>query len=849
MARVRSATNYHAVPLTSWQLTELKYGQGAPPTTPHELDEAGRSWSSALCPGTVASALRAQKAWDFGSARNFDESDWWYRCDFEGTPCQPGESLWLELDGLATIADVWLNGVHVLRSDNMFCGHELNVSQHISEANELRVRFSSLDVASAARRPRPRFKTRLIERQQLRWFRTTLLGRIPGWTPPVTAVGPWRGIRLVRRRSFSVRRAELRAHVEGGRALVSAQLEFDPGTTTVTSAVLNVAGNLAPFTIAENGALSLAAPLVVPGAERWWPHSYGQQPRYPARVLITTGDGQNHELEFDSIAFRTIELETSGDRFALVVNGTEVRCRGACWTTSDIVSLDNPVVTLETLGQVRAAGMNMVRVGGTMTYESDAFYEECDRSGILVWQDFMFANCDYPGEDPDFRANVTREAEQFLARSETRACLAVLCGNSEIEQQVSMLGLPRESWKVPLFEDVLRGIARAGRADVPYVTSTPTGGPLPFQTNVGVTHYYGVGAYLRPLEDARRADVKFAAECLAFANIPDEPTIIAALGDGPAPFHHPRWKARTPRDNGAGWDFDDVRDHYTEQLFGIDSRALRYEDPGRALALGRVASGEVMARTIAEWRRPGSNCRGALIWFLRDLWPGAGWGVIDSNGLPKAAYYYVKRAMQARALFLSDEGLNGLVVNVVNDCETPLVATLDLQLIRNGSVQVATGTARVEVAGRSAHELNCATLFEHFVDLTHAYRFGPRQFDVAVAALRDADSGEAIGDACYFPGGLSSAKDEELGLEATVVELGGDDWLLRLSSKRFAYAVVVEVPGFTPSDSYFNVCAGSERSVRLHTKQPGAMPKGTVQPLNSQNPTRITVVPRGKPSA
>ena len=73
----------------------------------------------------------------------------------------------------------------------------------------------------------------------------------------------------------------------------------------------------------------------------------------------------------------------------------------------------------------------------------------------------MFANCDYPGDDPAFCASVSREAEQFLSRTEARACLAVLCGNSEIEQQIAMLGLARESWKVPLFEEVLREIASA----------------------------------------------------------------------------------------------------------------------------------------------------------------------------------------------------------------------------------------------------------------------------------------------------------------------------------------------------------------------------------------------------
>jgi beta-mannosidase len=842
MARIRAATNYGIEPLNAgWQLTELTPGTTL--ASPTDLDEA-RSWQSALCPGTVASALREQKTWDFISVRNFDASEWWYRTRFASTPCAAGEALWLELDGLATLADVWLNGTHILRSDNMFVAHELDVSALIGIDNQLHIRFASLDVASAARRPRPRFKTRLVERQQLRWFRTTLLGRIPGWTPPVTPVGPWRAARLSRRRAFSVRSAELRSRIDGDRALVTARVEADLLGRSIESATLYVGDSSSRFSIASDDSVRLTAELEVLAARLWWPNGHGEQPRYPVRVTLVV-DGESHDLSLDSIAFRSITCDTSNGRFALAVNGLEIRCRGACWTPADVVSLADDARTLETVEQARAAGMNMLRVGGTMIYESDAFYEACDQAGILVWQDFMFANLDYPSDDEAFCGSVAREAEQFLARNDARACLAVLCGNSEVEQQVAMLGLPRESWTSPLFDSLLRGIADKQRGDVPYVTSTPTGGALPFQPNTGLTHYYGVGAYLRPLEDARRADVKFTPECLGFANIPEDSTIESVLGDGRAPFHNPRWKARVPRDSGPGWDFDDVRDHYTKLLFGIDPTTLRYEDPERALALGRVTSGEVMARTIAEWRSPASNCRGALIWLLRDLWPGAGWGLIDAHGLPKAAYYFVKRAMQARAVFVSDEGLNGLCINAVNDRAEPLTADIELQLIRNGSVRVATGKARVEIGAHGSRSLVAATLFEHFIDLTQAYRFGPRQYDVAVVTLRDADSGALISQASYYPGGLSPEKVEDLGLEATLEQVHGDEWRLRLQSTRFAQAIALDIPGFNLEDSYFDLAPATARTLQLRARTAGATPKGFVRPLNAQTPTRVTASGRG----
>ena len=112
------------------------------------------------------------------------------------------------------------------------------------------------------------------------------------------------------------------------------------------------------------------------GAERWWPHSHGAQPRYAASINLSTNRGV-HTLTFDALAFRTLSLDRTGNRFALLVNDVEIRCRGACWTPADVVSLGGDPATLATVEQARAAGMNMLRVGGTMIYESDAFYEAC----------------------------------------------------------------------------------------------------------------------------------------------------------------------------------------------------------------------------------------------------------------------------------------------------------------------------------------------------------------------------------------------------------------------------------------------------------------------------------------
>ncbi|MDQ2106646.1 glycoside hydrolase family 2 protein, partial [Azospirillum isscasi] len=564
----------------------------------------------------------------------------------------------------------------------------------------------------------------------------------------------------------------------------------------------------------------------LPEVEPWWPHSHGRPALHAVRAAV--GDAR---IELGRTGFRRIEREP-GDGFALRVNGERIFCRGACWSSPDIVSLPGTRDAYAPwLELARQAGMTMLRVPGIAVYESDAFFDLCDEMGILVWQDFMFANFDHPADEP-FLDGARREAAQILDRVQASPSLAVLCGGSEAEQQAAMLGLPRDRWSQPLFDTVLRDEAARRRPDVPYLANSPTGGPLPFAADAGVTHYYGVGAYLRPLEDARRAGVRFASECLAFANAPEAGTL-----PGVPAVHDPRWKARVPRDPGAPWDFEDVRDHYLRRLYGCDPMLLRYEDPDRYLKLSRAVTGEVMEAVFADWRRAGSPCAGGLVWMFQDLWPGAGWGVVDSAGVPKAAWHALRRAFRPVQVLLTDEGVNGLALHLLNETAAPVEAVLTLTALRQGEVPVLRVERAVTLPPRSAQALAAAGLLDRFFDLTGAYRFGPPAHDAVVAVLVHPETGAPLAEAFQFPeGGRMERADVGLGVR---VERTGEGWTLVLSSRRLARSVHIEDDGFRAEEEWFHLPPGEERRVRLVPRHPSAgPPDGEVHALNGLDPAR-----------
>lgn len=769
-------------------------------------------WIAAPVPGTAAQALRDVGRWTLERPLPLHDQDIWYRTRFGGN----GPRV-LRFCGLATVAEVWLNGRSILVSDNMFLTHDVEVE--LAGENELAIVFRSLDAELARRKKRARWRTALVADNGLRQVRTTLLGHMTGWQPAAHAVGPWREIEVLEKaRPLRVESVEVRATLDGNDGLLAVTLDVDCAGVR-PAARLEIAGRSVPLAWSVEGRLEGAAHL--PGVEKWWPHTHGTPFLYPARVIA--GDV---EVDLGRVGFRSIEVDRGPDErgFMLKVNGQALFARGACWSTADLVTLRGDRDTLAPwLRQARDANMNMIRVGGTMLYESDDFFALCDELGLLVWHDFMFANMDYPIADPTFRASVEREADQFLARVQSHPSLAVLCGGSEIAQQAAMLGLPPTLWRSALFDEILPGIAKARCPQVVFVAQSPSGGDLPFQVDAGVSHYYGVGAYRRPLEDARRAGVRFATECLAFANAPAAAT--------PA-----RGPDRVPRDRGADWDFSSVRDHYLTLIYGVDAADLQAEDPAHYLRLSRAVSADLMEAVIAEWRRPASSCAGALVWMLKDLSAGPGWGVVDPAGMPKLAWHGLRRAFRPVQVALTDEGLNGLGVHLVNETAAPVSARLSLLCLQAGDVVVMLRECELVLPPRSARTMTSAELIGSFFDITYAYRFGPPPLEVAVVTLEDSGSGERLGEAAHFPLGRAAiAHDPGLSAE---LERDGEGWWVAIRATRFAPCIQIEVPHHHAEDEGFHLLPGEQRRVRLLSAgAAGGRPAGEVL---SVTPARAT---------
>jgi beta-mannosidase len=792
-----------------WELT------ATPPNAygdPNALQAVIQPWQKAIVPGTVAQSVAGNSR---SADTRFDALDWWYRCSFSGDQ----KKYHLRFEGLATLTDIWLNGIHILSTDNMF--RTYFITSLLKPENTLIICFRSLEAALQQKRPRPRWKTKLVDQQCLRWFRTTLLGRIPGWTPNVAPVGPWKGIYKEEIPKIDIVSLDIQTWAESGvgtlrlAATVRAE-DFLTLQNQDQTASLRVGQMTYPIRIAEDaGGHLLSGEIIIPDVPLWWPHTHGKPTLLDCSLQIKIGE-QVLQIDCGKVGFKEVDIDRTLGHVQMRIHGTPVFCRGACWTTNDFISLTGSRDELKkSLLLARDAGLNMLRIGGTMVYETELFYNLCNELGIMVWQDFMFANMDYPVTDTAFNQNIQQEASFQLSRLQKHPCITVYCGSSEVAQQAAMMGLPEECWSNAFFSETLPGLCEKYHKGIPYFPSSPCEGALPFHIGTGISHYYGVGAYRRPITDVKQAKVRFTSECLGFSNVPETHNIDLIMGGRKPATHHPLWKMGVPRDTDAGWDFEDIRDYYMEHLFNVDAVALRSQDMEAYLFLSRATTGEVMKQVYAEWRRPNSDCGGGLIWLFKDISPGAGWGIIDSENRPKAVYYYLKRAWAPQAILITDEGLDGLNLHVINDRDFILSVEITIEIFQEGKTLLASARQSLKVKVHSATTLSSDAMLKHFSDITNVYRFGPSKHDLVVARLIEANTGIVISEDFYFPQGFRFPYITSVRLTThREVETDGSI-VLTLESDCFLQTVHLEAKGYEAYEDYFHLAPKQAKKIRF----------------------------------
>ncbi len=578
------------------------------------------AWRPAVVPGTVAASLGA----DVTLEGRHDASDWWYRCTFEAGPGAQA----LRFEGLATVAEVWLNGERVLDARNMFVPHAVDAGARLRPRNELLVCLRSLDQALAARRPRPRWKTALVPSQNLRWERTTLLGRMPGWNPPVQPVGLWKPVVLEGRGPVGELVLDVQARVEGRAGVVAVRGTFD-GPRTVGRARARgghrgraVGGGRGPVRRdhrARRAALVAAHPRRTRHAALC-----GKCAPPPAGWPCTTAGSASARCAW------------TAPMASCASSSTARRCSAGARAGPPTTS-SRCTPTRATLMLARDAGLNMVRVGGTMTYESPTpSYRRADATGRPRLAGLHVRQHGLPARTtPAFRGIGHARSDGATAP----ACARHPCvppptaATAKSSSRPPCSGPPVPALvATPCFAETLPLLC-AGRAlpTCPTFRRRPAGA-LPFHVPPASRTTTASVPTCASLEDARRPACDLPSECLGFANMPEPRTTVADVMGGAHAARAPSAAGRraSPRDMGAGWG---LRGR-PRPLPARAVRALRPRSRCAAATTDRLPPARSRERhrrgdapRVRRVAQRAQRCAAAgLVWLLKDVWPGGGLG-------------------------------------------------------------------------------------------------------------------------------------------------------------------------------------------------------------------------------
>jgi beta-mannosidase len=737
------------------------------------------------------------------------ETDWEYCTTFQAAPELLNEARqFLVCDGLDTLAEVSLNGILLGKADNMYRQWKWDVTGALrAGANEISILFGGPVTFIAAR-----------QKEKPLWGGGDITGgphlrKAPcqwgwDWGPKLPPIGIWKDIRL---EGYSIAKFEdvhVRQRHQGGKVTVSAaaQVEnWDAGSLWVKMTL--VAPDGSSQTTQVEVADRAEAAIAVDDPQLWWPNGYGKQNLYRLEVTLGTETSTLDSRAYQ-IGLRTIELKQVpdewGESFTFVVNGVPVFAKGADWIPTDSFPTRITNEHLEYLIQSAAeAHMNMLRVWGGGLYESEGFYDLCDRYGILIWQDFTFACGVYP-EDDAFAGNVRIEAIENVRRLRHRASLALWCGNNEMEQ-----GWADWRWNKPedpvnqrlkigydrMYHRLLPAVVAQEDPDRVYWPSSASSG-IPFAEPNGMQrgdmHYWDVWHGRKPFTAYRTQFPRFMSE-FGFQALPPYKTVqtYAALEDQNMTSYIMEHHQRNAAGNGL--------------IIGQMTDTFRMpKDFPSLVYLSMLLQAEGIRYGVEHWRRNRQRVSGTLIWQLNDCWPVASWSSLDYFGRWKALHYSAKRFYAPVLLSVEDDGTR-MSIHVTSDLTQNWEGLVRWRLEELNGAVILSGEQRLIATPLADTPVQAFDFADKVSDAN-------KRSIVFVAELWQGDAKLTTSVSCFAPIKHLALTDPGLRVD---LSLQGDTLTFDVSAQALARFVELGLDDvdLVFSDNYFDLPAGTSRKI------------------------------------
>ena len=633
-------------------------------------DYNDQSWLPATVPGTVlTSYLNAGAIPDPNIADqqllisdSFFTADFWYRNHFVIPASQKGQRTWLNFDAINWKADIYFNGEKIGRIDGAFIRGKFDITElaNYGGENYLAVYIHKNDnpgevtlqnKQNAGKNGGILGADNPTIHASIGWdWMPTIRGRNIGiyedvylsYSQDVTLSDPWAITDLdVENKDFSSADITVKATVSS---------PSDKAVTTVVSGTITP-GDLAfksyKITLAAGETRDVTvATVTMKNPQLWWPNTYGDQPLYTASLTATVGGKVSDSRSF-TFGVRKFTYDTENP-MTIYCNGTRIVCRGGNWGMDDSNLAATPEDYDIKVRMHAEANLTMIRNWVGMTNHR-AFYDACDKYGILIWDDFWLAN---PGDgpNPNDESMFMTNAKDKIARNRYHAAVALYCGRNEGNPPASL-------------DAALRSETTALDGTRYYISHSASGtvsgfGPYSVQN----PKWYFENTYTT-LHSER-----------GLPNIPSYESMMAMLTEEHA------W----PIDNV--WGIHDFTEGSAQNGNAFQNAMKKYGSYDSLSEFVRIAQmvNYDNHKAMFEAMYP-CNSNGILMWMSQSAWPSMVWQTYDYYYDTNAGYFGIKKANQPINAILNQSTNQLSLVNATPNARTGLQTTLTVYDL-NGKV-------------------------------------------------------------------------------------------------------------------------------------------------------------------
>jgi beta-mannosidase len=755
-----------------------------------------------------------------------DKDDWEYKTSFNiDKNLYSNKNIELIFYGLDTYADVYLNEQKILSADNMFREWKVECKELLNEgANNLRIYFHSPVKVDVPKLEKLGYNLPAVnDLSELGGLGDKCISvfarKAPyhygwDWGPRFVTSGIWRPIIIRAWQDINIKNVQIiQNSLTKKLAALTANIEVkstidDYADLNIISDNKNVVKKKVKLIKGQN---KISTSFEIENPKYWWPNRAGEAFLYNLEISLNSS-GKILDEKIQTFGLRNIEVvqdeESVGRSFYLKVNGKPVFMKGANYIPSDnFLNRVTPADYEAIIKSAADANMNMLRVWGGGIYENDIFYDLCDKYGILLWQDFMFACSMYPG-DEHFLKNVKQEAIDNVKRLRNHPSIALWCGNNEIQDGWEYWGwkpkFTEEQQKevynayTELFLNIIPSICKEFDGTRLYWPSSPSSDyGRASKTESGDIHDWSVWHGKEPFEKYKDRVGRFVSE-YGFQSLPEFKTVKAYTIPEDWDIESPVMMAH----QRSGYGNLRIRD-YLEMYY------KKPKDFQSFLYVSQVQQAFGVKQGIEAHRRARPFCMGTLYWQIDDCWPVASWSSMDYYKRWKALHYAAKKAYEP--IIISPVIKNDtLVFYIVSDKFEQLKAEFLITVIDFDGKEVYNKSIQVKVKANGS---------KSYLKIKKEELIGSSDEGKIIVVSQLKNDKEIFAENIFY---FYTPKDLNLEKPNIKMNVAKNDngYSIELSTDKLAkdvYLSIDEDGSFT--DNYFDLIPGIVKKIELKTKK------------------------------